>query len=324
MEGDLEGDKINKQNIKINVIQAELFDEYKNNLPYTLFIQLDNLPEKKIKTINNRIQIFDSPINEYIFELNIKENELKEENVKHILNFNAYTTSIFFIQKKFSSIRIPIFLNKKLNGKQWFILKDNKERTCIKLLINIEINLSLEFYNNLNHLVYFRNSNKDFLNIKNNYELIKNENNMQSGEQMINKNFSNNVNHNSKSSNCYTQISTNFHSIYSNSLIKTNNQTNNSNNILLNNNNKSTQIIPNNNLSNNYSNMSYILLNKEKDKHYESNTFSNSEKFFSEFEMVSEDKNNILEEQLNNIGNMINFKKNEIGKKEKNLNLKKK
>ena len=100
MEDDFKNNKINKPNIKISVIQSELFDESKNNLPYTLFIQLDNLPEKKIKTINNRRQIFEPPINEYIFELDIKENEIKEGNIKHILNFNAYITSLFFIQKK--------------------------------------------------------------------------------------------------------------------------------------------------------------------------------------------------------------------------------
>ena len=319
MEDDFKNNKINKPNIKISVIQSELFDESKNNLPYTLFIQLDNLPEKKIKTINNRIQIFEPPINEYIFELDIKENEIKEGNIKHILNFNAYITSLFFIQKKLASIRIPIFINKKISGKQWYILKDNKDKTCIKLLINIEINLPNKFYNNVNQNIYFNNSTKDFLDIKKNNELINNK-------PTTNKNFSNNINmnHNSKSSNCYTQLSTNFHSVYSNSLIKMNNQNNNTHNTILNNN-KSTPIIfnNNNNLSNNYSNISYIVVNKEKEKNFESNTFCNNENFFSEYEMGPEENNNNLEEQLNDIKNMINFKKIEIEKKKEKIKFKK-
>ena len=319
MEDDFKNNKINKPNIKISVIQSELFDESKNNLPYTLFIQLDNLPEKKIKTINNRSQIFEPPINEYIFELDIKENEIKEGNIKHILNFNAYITSLFFIQKKLASIRIPIFINKKISGKQWYILKDNKDKTCIKLLINIEINLPNKFYNNVNQNIYFNNSTKDFLDIKKNNELINNK-------PTTNKNFSNNINmnHNSKSSNCYTQLSTNFHSVYSNSLIKMNNQNNNTHNTILNNN-KSTPIIfnNNNNLSNNYSNISYIVVNKEKEKNFESNTFCNNENFFSEYEMGPEENNNNLEEQLNDIKNMINFKKIEIEKKKEKIKFKK-
>ena len=319
MEDDFKNNKINKPNIKISVIQSELFDESKNNLPYTLFIQLDNLPEKKIKTINNRSQIFEPPINEYIFELDIKENEIKEGNIKHILNFNAYITSLFFIQKKLASIRIPIFINKKISGKQWYILKDNKDKTCIKLLINIEINLPNKFYNNVNQNIYFNNSTKDFLDIKKNNELINNK-------PTTNKNFSNNINmnHNSKSSNCYTQLSTNFHSVYSNSLIKMNNQNNNTHNTILNNN-KSTPIIfnNNNNLSNNYSNISYIVVNKEKEKNFESNTFCNNENFFSEYEMGPEEYNNNLEEQLNDIKNMINFKKIEIEKKKEKIKFKK-
>ena len=319
MEDDFKNNKINKPNIKISVIQSELFDESKNNLPYTLFIQLDNLPEKKIKTINNRRQIFEPPINEYIFELDIKENEIKEGNIKHILNFNAYITSLFFIQKKLASIRIPIFINKKISGKQWYILKDNKDKTCIKLLINIEINLPNKFYNNVNQNIYFNNSTKDFLDIKKNNELINNK-------PTTNKNFSNNINmnHNSKSSNCYTQLSTNFHSVYSNSLIKMNNQNNNTHNTILNNN-KSTPIIfnNNNNLSNNYSNISYIVVNKEKEKNFESNTFCNNENFFSEYEMGPEENNNNLEEQLNDIKNMINFKKIEIEKKKEKIKFKK-
>ena len=319
MEDDFKNNKINKPNIKISVIQSELFDESKNNLPYTLFIQLDNLPEKKIKTINNRSQIFEPPINEYIFELDIKENEIKEGNIKHILNFNAYITSLFFIQKKLASIRIPIFINKKISGKQWYILKDNKDKTCIKLLINIEINLPNKFYNNVNQNIYFNNSTKDFLDIKKNNELINNK-------QTTNKTFSNNINmnHNSKSSNCYTQLSTNFHSVYSNSLIKMNNQNNNTHNTILNNN-KSTPIIfnNNNNLSNNCSNISYIVVNKEKEKNFESNTFCNNENFFSEYEMGPEENNNNLEEQLNDIKNMINFKKIEIEKKKEKIKFKK-
>ena len=319
MEDDFKNNKINKPNIKISVIQSELFDESKNNLPYTLFIQLDNLPEKKIKTINNRSQIFEPPINEYIFELDIKENEIKEGNIKHILNFNAYITSLFFIQKKLASIRIPIFINKKISGKQWYILKDNKDKTCIKLLINIEINLPNKFYYNVNQNIYFNNSTKDFLDIKKNNELINNK-------PTTNKNFSNNINmnHNSKSSNCYTQLSTNFHSVYSNSLIKMNNQNNNTHNTILNNN-KSTPIIfnNNNNLSNNYSNISYIVVNKEKEKNFESNTFCNNENFFSEYEMGPEENNNNLEEQLNDIKNMINFKKIEIEKKKEKIKFKK-
>ena len=319
MEDDFKNNKINKPNIKISVIQSELFDESKNNLPYTLFIQLDNLPEKKIKTINNRSQIFEPPINEYIFELDIKENEIKEGNIKHILNFNAYITSLFFIQKKLASIRIPIFINKKISGKQWYILKDNKDKTCIKLLINIEINLPNKFYNNVNQNIYFNNSTKDFLDIKKNNELINNK-------PTTNKNFSNNINmnHNSKSSNCYTQLSTNFHSVYSNSLIKMNNQNNNTHNTILNNN-KSTPIIfnNNNNLSNNCSNISYIVVNKEKEKNFESNTFCNNENFFSEYEMGPEENNNNLEEQLNDIKNMINFKKIEIEKKKEKIKFKK-
>ena len=319
MEDDFKNNKINRPNIKISVIQSELFDESKNNLPYTLFIQLDNLPEKKIKTINNRIQTFEPPINEYIFELDIKENEIKEGNIKHILNFNAYITSLFFIQKKLASIRIPIFINKKISGKQWYILKDNKDKTCIKLLINIEINLPNKFYNNVNQNIYFNNSTKDFLDIKKNNELIN-------SKQTTNKNFSNNINmnHNSKSSNCYTQLSTNFHSVYSNSLIKMNNQNNNTHNTILNNN-KSTPIIfnNNNNLSNNCSNISYIVVNKEKDKNFESNTFCNNENFFSEYEMGQDENNNNLEEQLNDIKNMINFKKIEIEKKKEKIKFQK-
>ncbi len=318
--------------IKIIINESHIFQKDKITLPYNLSLQFDDFPEKKIKSINNIIQKLEPPSNEYIFEINPKQNEFKEEELlEHILIINAYTTTIFFIQKIIASIKIPIFLNNS-QSKQWYILKDNNDEACIKLLIEININISnnLYLYNKANQYIcqnnnnYIENSINGIAVRKKKSELINNNNKF----NMMN----NNVNHNNNNSNCYTHLSTNFHSIYSNSLIKVNcHSTNNSNVILANN--KSTPIIFNNNNcnncnnNNNYSNISYILIDKDKDKSIESNTIYNNDNFFSELEIPLEDKdekNNLtLDEQLINIKNMINIKEKKIEEKEKNINMKK-
>ena len=102
--------------------------------------------------------MLESPSNEFIFELTLSEKEKDEELFGYILNFNAYTTSIYFIQKNIASIKIPIFINKAYNGKQWYILKDNKEEACIKLLLNIEVHISNNSYNNINQNIYTKDN----------------------------------------------------------------------------------------------------------------------------------------------------------------------
>ena len=150
---------VDKSYIKIIINQCQVFHKEKNILPYTLYLQLDNFEVKKIKTINNTNEVLESPSNEFIFELTLSEKEKDEELFGYILNFNAYTTSIFFIQKNIASIKIPIFINKAYNGKQWYILKDNKEEACIKLLLNIEVHISNNSYNNINQNIYTKDNN---------------------------------------------------------------------------------------------------------------------------------------------------------------------
>ena len=315
--------------IKIIISQSQLFKKDKNILPYTLSLQLDDFPEKKIQSINNAIQILESPSNEFFFEINLHQKDSKEEIIEHILTLNAYTTSIFFIQKKIAYIKIPIFTIKKINSKQWYILKDSNEEACIKLLIEIEVNIYNELYNKINKEIYNKNNNYNSNSQpKNSFVVRKNS--------ISKKNI---INHNNNYSNCYTHLSTNFHSINSNSLIKINDSNHNSNIILINN--KSTPMIfnPNtnnyntsnsNNLSNNYSNMSYILGDKiSKEKEYESSTpiynNNNNDNFFCELEipLESEEKKNSLVDHLNNINNIINLKKKYIQKKKEILETKK-
>ena len=335
--------------IKLIVSRSEVFNKEKNILPYSLSFQLDNFPEKKIKSINNNLQIFESPSNEYIYEFNLnEENEINEKDISHILTFNAYITSIFFIQKKIASIKIPIFINQKINGKQWYILKDNKNEGCIKLLINLEINMADELWNLINEKIY-GNNNYDNNNNNNTFRnCIVKKKNSESNNININKIYNNknliniasnsnvNANHNNNNSNCYTHLSTNFHSIYSNSIIKRNSSLNNNSNTIILTNNKSTPVLFNNTFNNNinninninksYSNLSYIELDKEKDKIYESNNIinnDNNDNNFNELNISYKETNNNLnlDNQLYIIKNMIYMKEKEIERKIKNIDI---
>ena len=309
--------------IKIIINQSQLFQKDKITIPYNLYLQFDDFPEKKIKSINNILQKFEPPSNEYVFEINPKENKLNDDLLEHILIINAYTTTIFFIQKKLASIKIPIFLNKSIS-KQWYILKDNNDEACIKLLIEIQINISNNLYNKGNQYIFFKNN--DFMNNSINEIAVrkKNESTIINNNK-LNVTIKNNINHNNNNSNCYTHLSTNFHSIYSNSLLKMNSHSTNNSNIILANNKSTPLIFNNNNCNNNYSNLSYILVDKEKDKNSESNTIYNNDNFFCELEIPLEDKNNniSLEEQLNTIKKMINYKEKKIEEKENSIDMKK-
>ena len=210
-------------------------------------------------------------------------------------------------------------------------MKDSNDEACIKLLIEIKINISNSLYllNNINQYMYLKNN--DLINNQINEIAVR-----ASNTDLINKNnkinmLNNNINHNNNNSNCYTHLSTNFHSIYSNSLIKMNNHSNNNSNIILVNN-KSTPVIFNNNnnfSNNNYSNLTYILVDREKDKNSENNTIYNNDNFFCELDIPFEGKNNdlnndlALDEQLIKIKNLINMKEKSIEKNEKNINMQK-
>ena len=313
--------EIDKSFIKITINQSQIFNQFKNILPYTLYLQLENYPEQKIMTIKDINQTFESPSNEYIFDLNLTEKDKKEDLVNYILTFEAYTTSVFFITKKFASIQIPIFLKKFNIGKQWYILKDNNNESCIKILINIEINIPNDLRNLINKS-FFSKIKNSFSNQTNDLSVRK------TNEQTINTNKiynniinSNNNNHiHNYNSNCYTHLSTNIHSLNSISLIKRNSQSNNS--LLINN--KSSPILLNNNLSNNYSNISYIILDKEKDKDKDEEQINTNSNYICELEIPFEEKydnnNYELEEKLNKIKNLINIKQEELDKKSKKIN----
>ena len=327
-----ENNKKESSYIKIVVIESHIFQKDKITLPYDLSLQFDDFPEKKIKSINNIIEKIEPPSNEFIFELNPEEKEFKEgegELLEHILIINAYTTTIFFIKNKISVLKIPIFLN-NLTSKQWYILKDRNDEACIKLLIEIKINISnnLYLYNNLNQ--YMLHTNNDYIeNLINEKTVREKKNeliNINNGNKINTNNI--NANHNNNNSNCYTHLSTNFHSIYSNSIIKMNNHSINNSNIILANN-KSTPVIFNNNNNNlnnnNYSNLSYVLVYKDKDKNSKSSTIYNNDNFYCELEIPFEDKENnnnlTLDEQLINITNMINIKQKNIEEKTKDINI---
>ena len=316
--------EIDKSFIKITINQSQIFNQFKNILPYTLYLQLENYPEQKIMTIKDINQTFESPSNEYIFYLNLTEKDKKEDLVNYILTFEAYTTSVFFITKKFASIQIPIFLKKFNIGKQWYILKDNNNESCIKILINIEINIPNDLRNLINKS-FFSKIKNSFSNQTNDLSVRK------TNEQTINTNKiynniinSNNNNHiHNYNSNCYTHLSTNIHSLNSISLIKRKSQSNNS--LLINN--KSSPILLNNNLSNNYSNISYIILDKEKDKDKDEEQINTNSNYICELEIPFEEKydnnNYELEEKLNKIKNLINIKQEELDKKSKKINCQK-
>ena len=183
--------KIHNYYIKVIVNKSQVFNKDKNILPYSLSFQLDNFAEKKIKSINNNLEIFESPSNEYIYELNLRENKIDEQLLLHTLSFNAYTTSIFFIQKKIASIKIPIFINKRIYEKQWYILKDSKNEGCIKLSVNVEINMSDELWSIINE--YIDDKNNKYFNILIN-DFIVRKKNSESNIININKIYNNNNN----------------------------------------------------------------------------------------------------------------------------------
>ena len=311
--------EIDKAFIKITIYKSQIFNEYNNILPYTLYLKLGNFPEQKLMTIKDINQTFESPSNEYIFELNLTEKEKKEDILKYSLTFEAYTKSVYFINKKFASINIPIFLKKINIGKQWYILKDNNDEYCIKILINIEINMPNDLWN-ITNKNFFSKINNSFSNQTNDLSVRKTNEQSINTNKINNKiNGSNNNNHyQNYISNYYTHLSTNIHSLNSISLLKRNSHSNNS--LLANN--KSSPILFNNNLSNYCSNISYILLDKEKDKYEEINTNYNCE-IEIPFEEKYDEGSYELEINLNNIKNLIKIKQEELDKKSKKINIQK-
>ena len=131
-----------KSYIKLEIHESQICPEMNVPLPYGINISLGNLQEKNIEPINKEKEVFQTPINQFIYYFDKNNFDYNNLLDKEII-INSYTTSIFILKKNFASVKIPFSLNKNdIIKKQWYNLKDINNKVCIKLLLSVYVNIS--------------------------------------------------------------------------------------------------------------------------------------------------------------------------------------
>ena len=206
-----------KSYIKLEIHESQICPEMNVPLPYGINISLNNLREKNIEPINKEKEIFQAPINQFVYYFN--KNSLDNNNLldKEFI-INSYTTSIFILKKNFASVNIPISLDSNENNKKkWYNLKDINNNVCIKLLISLNVNISnneikenkFELTNDIlyknnqtineNKINYINRANTHYLLNNHNNNLISTNYNSSNGNSLLNLtnniyNINNNIN----------------------------------------------------------------------------------------------------------------------------------
>ena len=196
-------DKNIKNNIKITLFQSVICRNSSNYIPYNILINYNDTKEYETEQIETSNKKF---INKS-YNFNISTFSRKQN---HTITLSAYTRSLFVIKKTFSKLNIPIKINNNNNKqKQWFYLKDNNDEIVLKILLSIDLDISLYQNNSMNHLnrSYRGEISYDLINQKSNFNdsnilniTTLNLNNIQSNNKsMINlneNNFRRNTNQN--------------------------------------------------------------------------------------------------------------------------------
>ena len=89
-----------KSYIKLEIHESQICPEMNVPLPYGINISLGNLQEKNIEPINKEKELFQTPINQFIYYFDKNNFDYNNLLDKEII-INSYTTSIFILKKKF-------------------------------------------------------------------------------------------------------------------------------------------------------------------------------------------------------------------------------
>ena len=309
-----------KSYIKLEIHESQICPEMNVPLPYGINISLGNLQEKNIEPINKEKELFQTPINQFIYYFDKNNFDYNNLLDKEII-INSYTTSIFILKKNFASVKIPFSLNKnEIIKKQWYNLKDINNKVCIKLLLSLYINISnnhtreIQFeltkdilYNNNktineNKKFYISRANTNYLlNNHNNYLISTNYNSSNGNSLLTLTNNIYNVNNNLNTSLPINLSPITFVGKTNSFFIES----------------KNKQMENNLNIINN--NLLYQIKTNE-----ENNLIKNEEDSIivndNEIAEVEENNNKIdgIKKEENNINNLINKKINQL---DKNLSL---